>query len=133
MAVLSVCMYTLSCGVTKASSSYATSVDSFQNSIVTLDLSGNGLTNLSDLYDFKNLRFLYAKQNKFQDLPPILSLLENLYNLENFDLSGSPVAKTVRYREMVTMANTNLRKFNKLINFTYCIVFLTLTTVLPNR
>ncbi|GAV01329.1 hypothetical protein RvY_12059 [Ramazzottius varieornatus] len=74
-----------------------------------MDLSGNGLTDLSDLYDFKHLRSLYAKQNKLQDVPQLLSLLNNLDSLENLDLTGNPVAKTTRYREMVTMANKNLR------------------------
>ena len=81
-----------------------------QGCLLFLNISGNKLTSLEELKNFRKLISLEAKENKISDIENLTETVMMLVSLENIFLQGNPVTHVYNYKENLIANSDSLGK-----------------------
>ena len=87
------------------------SLNCVARSLLVLEISGNGISNLTQFTVLYNLRRLYCKDNAVVDLSEVEAVI-SLPNLEEANFVGNPCCTLFKYRDTAIAASSD--HFNKL-------------------
>lgn len=85
------------------------SVRAIAGTLVTLDVSENGLESLEDVVALRNLLFLSARNNRLASLTKLAQALANWVCLLQLELNGNPVMKNPKAKDVVIVSAGSLK------------------------